>query len=137
MRKLDTNGCFPEALAQILEEGLADYVAMDIKNTPEKYARTVGIPDFDMAPIRESIALLKGSGVGFEFRTTVVKELHTGEDIQAIGQWLHGSPRYFLQNFEDSGNLIGAGMHGFSEGEMAKIAEIARLFFGYVGVRGF
>ena len=135
--KLDTNGCFPEALAQILEEGLVDYVAMDIKNTPEKYAQTVGIPDFDLGPIRESIAALKGSGVDYEYRTTVVKELHTPEDIVSIGEWLHGAPNYFLQNFEDSGNLIGVGMHGFSEDEIRKMADSALPYFGNVGVRGF
>lgn len=55
--KLDTNGCHPEALADILRQGLADYVAMDIKNCREKYAGTVGVPDFDLAPVEESIQL--------------------------------------------------------------------------------
>ncbi len=135
--KLDTNGCHPQALARILEAGLVDYVAMDIKNAPEKYARTVGLPSFDLMPVRESIALLKAGGVEYEYRTTVVRELHSIDDIQAIGSWLNGSPRYFLQNFEDSGNLIGAGFHGFSEAELTAMAAAAEPCFGTVGIRGF
>ncbi len=134
--KLDTNGCFPEALAAILDRKLADYVAMDVKNVPEKYAMTVGLADFDPSPIRESCALLAESGVDYEFRTTVVREYHTLEDVRAIGQWLQGAPRYYLQHFEDSGNLIGAGLHGMDGEQMARMAEAARPYFGMVQVRG-
>lgn len=135
--KLDTNGCYPEALADILDRGLADYVAMDIKNSPDKYAQTVGVPGFDLSPIEESIRILRESTIEYEFRTTVAKELHTAEAIAAIGRWLEGAPRYFLQNFEDSGNLISEGLHGFSEEEMAHLAEAARPYFAYIGVRGY
>ncbi len=134
--KLDTNGCFPEALSAILDRKLADYVAMDVKNVPEKYAMTVGLTDFDLSPIRESCALLAASGVDYEYRTTVVREYHTLEDIRAIGQWLQGSPRYYLQHFEDSGNLIGAGLHGVDGEQMERMAEAARPYFGMVQVRG-
>ena len=82
--KLDTNGCYPDALAAILEEGLADYVAMDVKNSPRRYGETVGVPDFDLAPVEESIRLLRNSGVAHEFRTTLVRELHREEDLDAI-----------------------------------------------------
>ena len=84
--KLDTNGCHPEALADILERGLADYVAMDIKNSLEKYPETVGVPGFDTAPVEESVRLLAGSGVDHEFRTTLVRELHTADDLTAIAR---------------------------------------------------
>lgn len=139
--KLDTNGCYPDALASILEQGLADYVAMDVKNSREKYGETVGIPGFDTAPMEESIRLLKSNGVAHEFRTTAVREFHTPEDIRAIGRWVGGSPaggnsRYFLQCFVDSGNLVGRGCHGLSPAEMQALAEAARPFFGLVGLRG-
>jgi len=134
--KLDTNGCYPDALAAILEQGLVDYVAMDIKNRPEKYAETVGVPRFDLAPIQESIALLRHSSVDFEFRTTVVKEFHTAEDIRAIGAWLKGSPRYYLQQFVDSGNLVGHGCSPLSPTELQTLANMAAPFFGVVEVRG-
>ena len=135
--KLDTNGCYPAALKNILDRGLVDYVAMDIKNTPEKYAMTVGVPEFDLAPILESVALLKGSDIPYEFRTTVVRQFHTAEDIAAIGRWLEGSPHYYLQNFEDSGNLIGTGMSGFTEEEMAVLRDAAAPYVGVIGIRGY
>lgn len=134
--KLDTNGCYPAALADILERGLVDYVAMDIKNSREKYAATVGVPGFDLAPIEESIRLLRAGGVDYEFRTTVVREFHTADDIRAIGRWVQGAPRYFLQNFVDSGNLVGHGCHGLSPLEMQALADAAAPFFGRVSLRG-
>ena len=134
--KLDTNGCFPDRLAAILEAGLADYVAMDIKNSREKYLQTVGIPGFDTAPVEESVRLLANSGVDHEFRTTFVRELHTAADVEAMGQWLQGAPRYFLQNFADSGNLIQEGWHGFTALELQGFADIARPFFSQVELRG-
>lgn len=108
--KLDTNGCDPARLAEILDRGLVDYVAMDVKNAPARYAETVGVPGFDPAPVEESIRLLRKSTVDYEFRTTLVRELHRPEDLDAIAAWLAGSPRYYLQNFVDSGNLIGRGI---------------------------
>ena len=128
--KLDTNGCYPQALADILERGLVDYVAMDIKNCREKYALTVGRPDFDLAPVEESIRLLRTSGVTYEFRTTLVREFHTADDIRAIGQWLRGAPRYYLQQFVDSGSLIGEGCHGFTSPEMRERAAADVPFLG-------
>lgn len=139
--KLDTNGCYPAALAEILEQGLVDYVAMDIKNSREKYPETVGVSNFDTAPVEESVRLLKASGVDHEFRTTVVREFHTPEDIRAIGQWVGDMPadpasRYFLQGFVDSGDLVGQGCHGLSPAEMRALAEEARPFFGQTALRG-
>ena len=77
--KLDTNGCDPARLAEILNQGLVDYVAMDVKNAPARYAETVGIPGFNPAPVEESIRLLRKSTVDYEFRTTLVRELHRPE----------------------------------------------------------
>ena len=134
--KVDTNGCYPEVLAEILRLGLADYVAMDIKNRPEKYAETVGIPDFSLGNIEKSIQLLRGSGVDHEFRTTVVREFHTPADIEALAQWLGNAPAYYLQNFEDSGNLICDGLHGFSEEELQNLANSAKKHLKSVFIRG-
>ena len=134
--KLDTNGCYPEALEEILKRNLVDYVAMDIKNSREKYGATVGIPGFDVTPIEQSVALLKNSGIDFEFRTTVVKEFHTAQDIVSIGQWLAGSPRYYLQQFVDSGDLVGSGCHGREAAELQAFARIAGPYFDCVEVRG-
>ena len=134
--KLDTNGFFPDRLSAILEEGLVDYVAMDIKNAPDKYPITCGIPGLDTAPVAESVKLLRQSGVDFEFRTTLVREFHTPEDLLAIGRWLEGSPRYFLQAFVDSGNLVGSGCSPFTPQEMRDFSLLLRPFFGEVNLRG-
>lgn len=134
--KLDTNGFFPDRLSAILEEGLVDYVAMDIKNAPEKYPITCGIPGLDTAPVAESVKLLRQSGVDFEFRTTLVREFHTPEDLLAIGRWLEGSPRYFLQAFVDSGNLVGSGCSPFTPQEMRDFTLLLLPFFGEVNLRG-
>ena len=134
--KLDTNGCHPAALADILDQGLADYVAMDVKNSPRRYGETVGVPDFDLAPVEESVRLLQRSAVDHEFRTTLVRELHSEADLDAIAAWLEGVPKYFLQNFVDSGNLIGQGYHGFSLEELRAFAERMRPHFGAVELRG-
>lgn len=113
--KLDTNGAYPAKLRDLVEEGLVDYVAMDVKNCREKYGETVGLANFDVSKIDESIRFLLSGKVDFEFRTTIVKEFHTVEDIEKIGEWIKGAPKYFLQNFTDSGNLIGENMHECSK----------------------
>ena len=134
--KLDTNGCYPEVLGEILDRGLVDYVAMDIKNRPDKYGQTVGIPHFSLENIEISIDLLRSSGIDHEFRTTVVREFHTPEDIAAIAQWLGDAPAYYLQNFEDSGNLISDGLHGFSLDELQILADSAKKHLKTVFIRG-
>lgn len=134
--KLDTNGCYPEQLRRILEEHLVDYVAMDLKNSPDKYTQTVGLKNFDLAPVEESIRLLKTGCIDYEFRTTVVRELHTTQDILALAKWAQGAPRYFLQHFADSGNLISRGLHEVPPPEMDAMAQAAKPFFGKVLLRG-
>lgn len=124
--KLDTNGTHPDRLAALLAAGLVDYVAMDIKNSREKYPLTVGVQHFDPAVIDESITLLRESGVAHEFRTTVVRELHTVEDIVAIARWVQGDgERLFLQQFVDSGDLIGEGMSAHDPATLTAMRDAA------------
>lgn len=134
--KLDTNGCHPAALAEILERRLVDYVAMDIKNSPEKYPQTVGVPTFNLDPVRESVRLLRGGTVDYEFRTTVVQGLHTPADMESIGRWLEGAPRYYLQRFVDSGDLVGSGCRSPEPEELRALAEAAAPWFQEVQLRG-
>lgn len=136
--KLDTNGTLPGRLAPLLSEGLVDYAAMDVKNTPEKYAATVGLPRFDIAPIRESMALLRGSGIPYEYRTTLVREFHTEADIAALAAWLRdeGAKRYFLQAFRDSGELIGENLHPVPRDEMFRMRDLADAMLPGTVLRG-
>lgn len=134
--KLDTNGARPDILKRAVSDGLVDYVAMDIKNSPARYGETVGIDGFDTAPIEESVRFLLGGSVDYEFRTTVVRQYHTAEDIAELGRFIKGARRYYLQVFKDSGDLIGEDMSGLDRDQMNKLAEIAAEYVEQVGVRG-
>ena len=125
--KLDTNGARPETMRRILASGLADYVAMDIKSSPAGYARCAGLSsDRLLEAVKESAALLEGSGVPHEFRTTAVKGLHTPEDFAAIGRWLAGTERYFIQSYADSGDILEPGFAAFSREELEDLLAAVR-----------
>ena len=134
--KLDTNGSYPARLRAIVAAGLVDYVAMDVKNSKEKYALTVGLPYLDLAPVEESVAFLLSGAVDFEFRTTVVKELHTEADMAAIADWIAGAPRYLLQNFKESDHMIGSGMHAHTPEMMERLRAIAAQRIPGTALRG-
>ena len=112
-----------------------DYVAMDIKNRPEKYEATAGVP-VRLDDIRQSAAFLIAGSTDYEFRTTVVDELHEPEDFAAIGAWLAGAKRYFLQEFVDSGNILSAGMHAASREKMEQCLAAARRGIPAAQLRG-
>lgn len=135
--KLDTNGSFPELLKELVAEGLVDRVAMDIKNAPELYARTVGLSGLDMAAIERSKDFLLSGTVDYEFRTTVVKGLHTPEGLTEAAKWISGAKEYYLQQFKDSGNVLDInGLGAFDEKEMHALAAGVRAYVPSVQVRG-
>ena len=135
--KLDSNGTRPEVLKKLVMNGLVDYVAMDIKNSPEKYAYTCGLPEsYDLSKIEESKNFLMEGHVDFEFRTTVAKPFHTEEDFYKIGEWLKGSEKYFLQQFKDSGDIIGQEISSFNESDMEKFLNVLLPFVPNTQLRG-
>lgn len=134
--KLDTNGNHPDALKAILDAGLVDYVAMDIKNSPEKYAATVGLPQFDTTNITRSMEMLKSSGIDYELRTTVVKEFHDADSFREIGPWIAGAKRYFLQCFTDRDSVVQSGLHAPSKEELERYAALVKPFVAEVSLRG-
>ena len=135
--KLDTNGSFPDRLQEIISAGLVDRVAMDIKNAPELYAKTVGLPALDLAPIERSKELLLRGDVDYEFRTTVVKGLHTEESITGAAKWIAGAKEYYLQQFKDSGHVIAIeGLSEYNEQEMHALAQAAAQYVPGTQVRG-
>lgn len=135
--KLDTNGSFPELLMELVRDGLVDRVAMDIKNAPELYARTVGLDKLELAPIERSKDFLLTGAVDYEFRTTVVKGLHTQESLRGAARWIEGAKEYYLQQFKDSGNVLDIeGLGAFNEKEMHALAEGLRNLVPSVQVRG-
>lgn len=135
--KLDTNGSFPELLMELVKDGLVDRVAMDVKNSPELYAHTVGLEKLDMAPIERSKEFLLSGTVDYEFRTTAVKGLHTRESLRGAAEWIKGAKEYYLQQFKDSGNVLNiAGLGAFNEKEMHALADGLRDLVPSVQVRG-
>lgn len=134
--KLDTNGYHPALLREILDEGLIDYAAMDIKNTPEKYALTCGVNDINMEVIRESIGLLMHSGIDYEFRTTVVKEFHQAEDFPGIGELIRGAKHYYLQCFTDRDTVPFGDLHAPSKEDLETYADIMKQYVSSTEIRG-
>ena len=134
--KIDTNGSYPDALKALVKEGLVDYVAMDIKNAKSAYSETAGIERDLLPAIEESVAFLKSGSVPYEFRTTVVKGLHTEARMKEIGLWLGDVPRYFIQNFSDAGEVLTDGLSGFTPSELQALLAAVTPHIPNARVRG-
>ncbi|MBR1746733.1 MAG: anaerobic ribonucleoside-triphosphate reductase activating protein [Clostridia bacterium] len=134
--KLDTNGTNPDFVADMIEKKLVDYLAMDIKNSRKKYPETVG-KAVDQNVLNETIGLLKERAPDYEFRTTLVKEFHSAEDIEDISDWIQGAKRYALQHFHDEGNNLVGGFHEVPEEEAQRFLEIAKKKMRNVKLRGY
>ncbi|MCR5625202.1 MAG: anaerobic ribonucleoside-triphosphate reductase activating protein [Lachnospiraceae bacterium] len=134
--KLDSNGNHPDKLKEIIETGLIDYVAMDIKNSPEKYGITIGLPNFDTKKINESIEFLLSNKVDYEFRTTVVKQFHDEESFSKISKWIEGAKRYYLQGFVDRETVHYKGLLPCSDEEMNSFLNIVKPYVVEADLRG-
>lgn len=135
--KLDTNGTNPAMLKELIDAKLIDYVAMDIKNSFDKYMLTAGVKEVDLSAIKESIDILMSSSIGYEFRTTLIREYHDIDDIKAIANLLKGANKYFLQKYKDSDECIS---HGFSEIDKEEVdiyVDYLNKSIKTVGVRGY
>ncbi len=142
--KLDTNGCFPDRVRPILKEGLADYIAVDVKNSPDEYARTAGVKEFPFDAYKETLRMLLASDINFELRTTLVVPFHTEGSIRGITDFLlplteaagRRFPNYYLQRFVDRDTVPFAGLSAPSEDDMRAWAELLRPVAENVGLRG-
>ena len=133
--KLDTNGMLPQRLAGVLATNLVDYVAMDIKSSPDGYAAATGT-DADVSAVTDSLSILRQSGIPYELRTTAVRGIHTEADFHAIGEWIGDVPAYFIQRFVDSGQLLGSGFDAFSPEEMERLLTTVREYTPSAQLRG-
>ena len=133
--KLDTNGSYPDKLKEAIDRGLVDYVAMDIKTSEENYSR-VADTNVKIEDIKKSVRILLENKVDYEFRTTVVRELHTKEDFEKISMWIKGAKRYFLQCFKDSENLIGNNLSAYTPLELEGFSEVLKNNINEVNIRG-
>ena len=134
--KLDTNGTNPQMVRGMVKAGLLDYVAMDIKNSPEKYGETAGIVRADLEAIHETVEFLKSGEVDYEFRTTVTRELHKREDFLKIRKWLSGSRRYFLQAYKESEQVIRPVYSSYSREQLENFRQLLLEEISQVEIRG-
>jgi len=134
--KVDTNGNHPGVLETILKEGLADYIAMDVKNSPERYGQTIGLDKFDLAGVRESIGLIMAGAPDYEFRTTAVAQLHDRDSFEGIGHMIEGASRYFIQKFTDRDTVPFGGLTAPEDDRMREYADVIRPFVPSVQLRG-
>lgn len=134
--KLDTNGSKPALLSALISDGLVDYVAMDIKNSPERYGETVGIPCLDISPILESISILLKNRVDYEFRTTLTRELHPIDAAIDVAELLRGAKRYFLQSYTESDKVLQKGLQPPAREQTEKWKEIISPYVNSINIRG-
>lgn len=135
--KLDTNGNHPDRLRSVVDAGLIDYVAMDVKNSPERYGETIGLPGFDISRIKESIDYLMNCGTDYEFRTTVVKQFHDEDSFKGIAELIKGAEKYYLQGFVDRETVPYAGLEGYTKEEMELFLDIVCPYVKSAEIRGF
>lgn len=124
--KVDTNGTYPELLIELINENLVDYVAMDIKNNKQNYAKTAGVDSVDLINIQKSISFLLEGKVEYEFRTTVVDGYHTVDTIADIADWIKGAKKYYLQNFKDSGDTIQKNLKSIPQNTLLEMQKAAQ-----------
>jgi pyruvate formate lyase activating enzyme len=134
--KMDTNGTHPNLLCRIIDMHLIDYVAMDVKNSPERYAETTGMNTINMNRIRDSVALLLQNRVEYEFRTTVVAELHNEESFHKIGEWIQGANKYYLQKFINRDTVPFQDFHAPTNEQMLTYLTIAKQYIPSAELRG-
>lgn len=134
--KLDTNGSLPGRLDALIEEGLLDYVAMDIKNSRERYGETIGIPGYDISDIEKSVQLLLSGKVPYEFRTTVLKKYHDSKSFEDIALWISGASQYYLQAFVDRDTVPTKNLEAYTPQEMQEFLDIVRLQVPDAQLRG-
>ncbi len=135
--KIDTNGTNPQMIKRIIDENLADYFAMDIKNDKEGYGRTIGIENYDLSKVEKSVEIFLSGNTPFEFRTTLIDEFHDEKNMENIGQWIKGTEKYFLQKFKDGENCISRGLHPVSDEKAKKFLKVLEDYIPNVKLRGY
>lgn len=134
--KLDTNGYCPEIISDLLDKNFVDYIAMDIKAGFSNYSKVCGIPNLNIETIKESISMIENSGIDYEFRTTVVKELHSEQDFQEITEMISSKSPYYIQSFKDSGNIFTPGLSSCSVETLNHYLSLIKVNLPHSSLRG-
>lgn len=135
--KLDTNGTHPEVIMDLLENHLLDYIAMDIKNSFEKYPPTIGVDNYEKEKILQSIDLIISSKIDYEFRTTLIEEFHSLEDMNKIGEIIKGAKKFYLQKFIDHETNIEQGLHSVTKENALIYKSVLSKYVELVELRGY
>lgn len=134
--KLDTNGSNPKIIERLIKEKTVDFIAMDIKNSLDAYAKTIGVPNYNTSNVEQSVKIIMSSDIDYEFRTTVVKQYHDDINFIAIGNWLNGAKKYVLQSFQDGEDLISSGLGNHTNDKMRHFCTLLTPFIDKVLIRG-
>lgn len=134
--KLDSNGTRPQVLKNLVKSGLVDMIAMDIKSSPENYGKVAGVNTVPMERIQESIDFLMSGSIPYEFRTTVVRELHSQEDFRSIGKWLSGAKAYYLQAYKNSPEVLKPGFSSYTREELEHFRNLLQNDIPSTEIRG-
>ena len=136
--KLDTNGTNPDLVKTVFENGLCDYFAMDIKNDRNSYAKIIGFDEFDTSKVEKTVQYFLTSNADYEFRTTLIKQFHSKENILGIAEWIKGAKKYFLQKFKSGENCLNAnGLEPIDNETTKKYLELLKNFIPFVSTRGY
>lgn len=134
--KLDTNGTRPKLLKSLAEQELIQMTAVDIKACPDNYPSSCGMLHPDLNAVKETVEFLKNGTLDYEFRTTVVRELHSEKDFIEIGQWLAGAKAYYLQAYRDSEEVLQPGFSSYTQKELEHFRKILKRTIPLVELRG-
>lgn len=135
--KLDTNGTAPDLIKNLYADKLVDYFAMDIKNDREHYAKIIGFDDYDTSKVERSVEFLISLGDDYEFRTTLINEYHSEENVINVGEWIKGANKYFLQKFKSSENCINSSLSEVPLSSAKRFSEILKKYIPNVALRGY
>ena len=135
--KLDSNGTNPDKIKELIDKKLIDYIAMDIKNSEDRYAETVGVKNPLIDKIKQSISIIMNSGLDYEFRTTLVAEYHSKESIETMGELIKGAKKLYLQKFVDREGVIKKGLHPVEEVWASSFKDILSKYVSKVELRGY
>lgn len=135
--KLDTNGTNPQMIKTLKDNALIDYFAMDIKNDKENYGKIIGTYGYDTKKIEKSVDFLISTNQNYEFRTTLIKEFHSLDNMIAIGKWIKGAIKYRLQQFKETEGCIDKGLSAIDENTAKSFVSALKEFVPNTELRGY
>ncbi len=135
--KVDTNGTNPEMIKTLVNNGVVDYFAMDIKNNLENYSAIIDVKNFNTTNVEKSVEYFLTNKIAYEFRTTLIKEYHNTDNMRKIGEWIKGANKYFLQKFKNSESCIKSHLSPVEDSIALEFRDILKEYIPTVALRGY